>query len=238
MKRSLIIRRGAGESAGYETYVVELEDGATLLDALEYLRTGTVPDLIYRHSCHHGSCGTCAVRLDGAEVLACLTPLASLGEGDALPVIEPLRTFEPYADLAVDPGRLFDSLPKDASKLRASEWVDGEQIPEPAGGVSGAACRPDGIDRFVRFEDCIECGACMSACPVEEPFVGPASLAALRRELLKNPGRRDELLAIAARSDAVAACRRHFACSKVCPRHVYPGKHIELLRKELAKGSS
>lgn len=240
MKRSMIIRRGAGESARYETYEVELEDGATLLDSLEYLRTGTAPDLIYRHSCHHGSCGTCAVRLDGAEVLACLTPLASLGDGDSLSVVEPLRTFEPYADLAVDPGRLFNSLPEDASKLRESEWVNGAQVPELGGGSAetGKACRPAGIDRFVRFEDCIECGACMSACPVEEPFVGPASLAALRRELLKLPDRRKEIMAIVARNDGVAACQRHFACSKVCPRFVYPGRHIEVLRKELSEGLS
>ena len=39
----------------------------------------------------------------------------------------------------------------------------------------------------MRFEDCIECAACVSACPVsgsDASFKGPAALAALERELI------------------------------------------------------
>ena len=235
MKRRLRVRRGAGDAARLETYEVDMEDGATLLDALEYLRTGTAPDLAYRHSCHHGSCGTCSVRLDGREVLACLTLLAALADGDDPSIVEPLAGFEPVADLAVDPGRLFRSLPKHTAHVRASEWVDGEIV---SGSESAAAGRtPAGTERYVRFEDCIECGCCVSACPVsaaELPFRGPAALAAIHREAINKPERRDEMMELASRDDGVGPCDRHLACSKVCPRFVYPGKHIELLRREIA----
>ncbi len=237
MKRTLRVRRGAGPSSRLERYSVDLGSRATLLDALEAIRTGAAPDLCYRHSCHHGSCGTCSVLVDGNEVLACLTNLDSLydeaaataraaagGEGD-VPVVEPLRVFEVVADLAIDPGRLFRAEPEGTTQLRESENRNGPDLPA-------------GIDRHTRFEDCIECGLCISACPVmrlkPDSFMGPQALAALRRETFNRPERKAELLERAARADGVGSCDRHFDCSRVCPRGVYPGKHIELLRRELA----
>lgn len=224
MKKAIDIRRGNGGDSRIERFEVECDDRATLLDALETIRTGRAPDLAYRHSCHHGSCGTCSVCLDGREVLACLTPLASLGDG--VPLVEPLEGFPVVLDLAVDPGRLFRAQVEGAAKLRPSE-------------TKAAAEVPAGIDAFLRFEDCIECGCCVSACPVtagspEEAFLGPAALAGLRREILVRPEREGELLDRAAAPDGVAACERRLDCSRACPRAVYPGKHIELLRRALA----
>jgi len=243
-------------SIRFESFDVDLPTGATLLDAPEYIRTGVAPDLMYRHSCHHGSCGTCAVRVDGKEMLACLTPLESFG--GRVPTIEPLRALKLEKDLAVDPGALFRSLPNGAAHLRASEWVGDEVAPssQAAAGDPEAARQstdtsrarklPEGATGFVRFEDCVECGSCVSACPVTARswnaakgefggFAGPAALAATRREALNNPARAEEMLTLAARPDGVAACEKHFDCSRVCPRMVYPGKHIEMLRRELAR---
>ncbi len=226
MRRTIAVKIGGG-TARVERFDVEYGERTTLLDALETIRTGAEPDLAYRHSCHHGSCGTCAVRVDGKEVLACMTPLASL-EG-AAPLVEPLAAFELIADLAVDPGRLFRSQPEDATQVRAAEVREDTKEEPPETG------------RRVRFEDCIECGSCVSACPVaasgDAPFVGPAALAAADRERSNRPERSFEMLAFAARPDGVAACERHFDCSRVCPRAVYPGKHIEVLRREIGKPS-
>jgi succinate dehydrogenase / fumarate reductase iron-sulfur subunit len=226
MKRTIAIRRGAGASSRIERFEVECGERTTLLDALELIRTGKAPDLAYRHSCHHGSCGTCAVRLDGREVLACLTPLASI-PGEA-PLVEPVAGFEAVADAAVDPARLFRSIPEGATHLRAAE-------PREAGGVPAET--PPGAERRVRFEDCIECGCCVSACPVTaadetgDRFRGPAGLTAVRREGINHPARAEEMRALGATPDGTAACERHLECSRVCPRAVYPAKHIELLRK-------
>ncbi|QQO09430.1 2Fe-2S iron-sulfur cluster-binding protein [Breznakiella homolactica] len=242
MKRKLNIYQGRAGKGAYETYEVDLPKEATLLDALEYLRTGAVPDLAYRHSCHHGSCGTCTVRVNGKEILACLTPLESLydPEKDAAPRIDPPAVFETVRDLAADPGILFRSIPEGIGYLRKSEWVSGEAGPD-----SGPAPEQSGGDQAgpVRFEDCIECGACVSACPVlrewggkgksSQPFMGPAALAALRRETINNPEGKAGLMLRAAEKDGVAACKRYIECSRVCPRKVYPAKHIEILRREL-----
>jgi succinate dehydrogenase / fumarate reductase iron-sulfur subunit len=227
----------------FEEYQVDMDARATLLDALEVLRTGAVPDLAYRHSCHHGSCGTCGVRIDGVEALACLTPLSSLPPGSR---VEPLRVFEPLGaggDLAVDPGLLFRALPEGSTRLRRSDGSPAVPAAGPAAAMPADAApasapasdsAPAPAAAPVRFEDCIECGLCVSACPVcigGAPFMGPAALASLSRECANRPGRRPELHRRAAEADGVEACDRHFACSRACPRGVAPGRHIQGLRK-------
>lgn len=204
---------------GFSSHEVEFEEASsmTVLDALEEIRASREPGLRYRHSCHHGSCGTCGARIDGTERLMCLTRLAELGPGPVL--VEPLRKMGAVGDIALDPAPLFGSLPPDTGYLRKSE-------------VEHRAPREDGGD-YVRLENCIECGLCVSVCPVETPFVGPAALAAANRDREERPERAEAALAFAARPEGAAACERHLLCSRVCPTGVYPGKHIQLLKNAL-----
>lgn len=222
VRRTLRILRGrpaTGETARFVDLDVDVPAEATVLDALESARIHIAPDLAYRHSCHHSSCGTCAAKIGGEERLTCVTKLADLPEDPV--VLEPLDGFQVIADLAVDPAPLLRSIPPEWSYHRPDE----------------AAAEGAGIgktDPAERFEDCIECGACVSACPVttEDPdFLGPAALAALNRQLEKGA---DEapLLALAATPNAEPMCDRHIACSRRCPTGVAPAKHIFLLRRQ------
>ena len=87
-----------------------------------------------------------------------------------------------------------------------------------------------------RFENCIECGACLSACPPyagSGSFVGPAALAALNREGQNNP---DSAGALREEADSEAwawGCERAINCSRVCPAEVAPAKKIQELRNEI-----
>ena len=93
---------------GYAEFRVEAEPHRTVLDLLERLRSGGSAVPAYRHSCHHGSCGTCGAVIDGAERLMCLTPLATLGPGPVR--VEPLRGMDAVGDLATgDAARLTGS---------------------------------------------------------------------------------------------------------------------------------
>ncbi len=202
---------------GQRMFEVESPPEATVLDAIEALGMVSERPVLYRHSCHHGSCGTCGALVNGTPRLMCLTPLGSLPPGPIL--LEPLPKSVPLGDLAVEPVRFVGSMP-DTGYLRKSEV----EHPEP---------NPDGRS-WRRFESCIECGLCLAACPVERPFAGPAALAALDREREERPEHARECIALAAAPEGVAACDRAFACSRVCPQGVAPGRRIGNLRTSIA----
>jgi succinate dehydrogenase/fumarate reductase-like Fe-S protein len=85
----LRIRRGtAGEKPRYETFDVPFEDGATVLDALIWLRAERDPSLAIRYSCINANvCKECTIVIDGIVDYACTTRLRP----DFVTTLEPLR---------------------------------------------------------------------------------------------------------------------------------------------------
>jgi succinate dehydrogenase / fumarate reductase iron-sulfur subunit len=254
----LCVRSGAS----FASFRLETEPQRTVLDLLERLRADDERVPAYRHSCHHGSCGTCGAVISGLPSLMCLTTAADLSAprprrpggpavdperdsgGAVIVTLEPLARMSVVSGIAVRPGPVFAGIPRDASYLAAADDSGRSPLPpDPAGarvgqgnvgsGHEGDSWRPIGR---ARFEACIECGLCVAACPVSLPFIGPAALAAVNRERQKRPERAAAMLAIAAAPDGVEPCGRFLACSRVCPQAVYPGKHIQLLRNVLADG--
>ena len=63
------------EQGGLETYTVQAEETATLLDVLDVVKDEVDGSLSYRKSCRMAVCGSCGMRMDGAAVLACKTPV-------------------------------------------------------------------------------------------------------------------------------------------------------------------
>lgn len=208
---------GAIDPPRFQTYTLEVDAAMTVLDCLERIRLTQDPTLVYRHSCHHSACGTCACRISGREQLACVTRVLAL-DADRV-TLEPLRGFARIADLAVDMTGFYREIPAQWAVLRPAEPLEGAA-------ESGGA---------LRLENCIECGACVSACPVagaQGRFMGPAALAALHRHLPKaSAAERVDLLARAAAPDGEPMCARALACSRVCPTGVYPARSIMALRR-------
>ena len=216
-----IVRAGGGQSE----FTVQVGEFTTLLDALEQIRSEQDEGLLYRHSCHHGSCGTCGVIANGKRVLSCVTRVSELAQ----PVeLRPLTPYSVIGDLAIDPAPLYAEFPDDASILRPS---DAQPDATPPAEIAG----------FTRFENCIECGLCESVCPVlcaggtapGRPFMGPAALAAYSREIEKHPERADKLLNEIDTPDGVWGCDRALQCSLVCPVEVYPAKQIAVLQRKI-----
>lgn len=202
-------------------YVVSVKENMTVLDCLEKIRLEQEPTLMYRHSCHHSSCGTCACMVNGVQRLACVTNVWQLESVTV--TVEPLHGFERIGDLAVNVEPVFQEISKDWSYLQSAEYIG--EVPDES--------RPN---RYTRFENCIECGSCISACPVTESenrFMGPAAMAAIHREILKSPRKKKELLKIAGGKRGEGWCQRALACSRVCPTKVYPARHIADLRRKL-----
>ncbi|MCI0519588.1 MAG: 2Fe-2S iron-sulfur cluster-binding protein [Chloroflexi bacterium] len=199
-------RRAGGKDRYWQQLHVAVAPGASVLDALEAAQQQD-PTLMFRHSCHHASCGSCGMRIQGKEALACLTPALETASGGVLR-LEPLRNFPLIGDLVVDTSSL-------ARKLEAV-------------GAQAVVLDHPG---WQRFASCIECGLCVSACPVSavsEPFLGPAALAAAFQNAPRTPAR-----ALAMGDDGVWRCRSAFECSAVCPAGVQPAEAIMQLRKDL-----
>jgi len=206
---------------GFETFTLTIDTDMSVLDALEIIRSEQDATLMYRHSCHHSSCGTCAMLINGMARLACVTRISQL---ETRPIIvEPLSDFPVLGDLAVDMAPFYKDIDEDWDYLKEAKHPDLQTLPE-------------GISRFERFENCIECGCCVSACPVtgqDKPFMGPAALAAVNTALQKDPGAEEELLKTAGSDRGERLCDRALACSRVCPTAVYPSRHILDLHKRL-----
>lgn len=207
-------RRGAG-SAHHDDFEVPYRPGMTVLDALTYIRSHLDPGLTFRHSCLHASCGTCGLRVDRRERLACVTPAG--GPGDHV-LLEPLAGAEVLSDLVVDMRQFYESLDAVGRPLlRADERDGGSQ----------------------RLEDCVECALCTSACPVtatDSRYAGPAALAAAER-VLREPRGHDAAAVLHRAGGEQGAWRCHLAleCSQVCPAGVDPAGAIMRLRRELLR---
>lgn len=214
-------KRGGTDGEHFDEFDVPVGPRTTVLDALRWIQLNRDPSLALRHSCMHASCGTCGVQVDGHEVLSCVSAIADHG---AEMTVEPLANHPILTDLVVDMGEFFARFPDEHPLLRASEVLPDAQP-------------PDGLAGYVRLEDCIECGLCLSACPVasvSHDYVGPAALASAQR-LLEEPrgADRDDVLAWATRPEGVWHCHLGFECNLACPVDALPADRIMALRHNL-----
>lgn len=229
MSRTLTLRIRRTNS--WADFTVTVPDDAYLLDALEAAERQD-STLLFRHACHHASCGSCGVRVNGRERLACDTRLAEVARRGRVVKLEPLRNLPWLGDLLVDHQPLFSRIDEvDLPPIRAAETGDvilsreTAQDPQPT-----------------RFENCIECGLCVSACPVassDPRYWGPAALAAAAR-IIAEPRARDAKAVLRLVDDEHGLWRCHgaFECTEVCPADVDPAGLIIDLRQRLLKGES
>jgi succinate dehydrogenase / fumarate reductase, iron-sulfur subunit len=225
MVRLRILRGRENEKSRWQEYAVDVPSDAYVLDAMEaaYRSDAT---LAFRHACHHASCGSCAVRINGREQLPCIVPVR-----DALPArgamrLEPLRHSPRIADLVVDRTRLLDAMQASGMPLLCDE-----EAGESAGGYPP----------LQRFENCIECGICVSACPIvgsDAGYIGPAALAASERGLTEPRGIDLGILNWVDTRHGVWRCHGVFACTDACPLQVDPAAAIMRLRRGFLQRTS
>ena len=179
-----------------------------LLKALIEIRNEIDSSLTFRCGCKSGVCGSCAVRVNGKEVLACKT---NIKEFD---LIEPIRNVDVIKDLVVDVSR-GTNLIKDIKSF--IEVKSNEQITQ------------SDVEKVDLQSNCILCNSCYSSCPVYEvnkEFIGPFALTRALRYIndIKNNETNEILNSV--QNNGIWNCTLCSACTFVCPQNIDPKADI------------
>jgi fumarate reductase (CoM/CoB) subunit B len=189
----------------YDEYEVPYSRKMRVLDVLNYIAEDLEEDIAYRWFCGVKKCGTCAVRVNGREVLACWEP----AEGRML--IEPLRHAPVVRDLVVDRGPYEDLV------FKLLPWLERK---ETYAGFPERLSHRD-MQGAVHALDCLSCLCCLSACPVldlgdETNFSGPAPLVQLGQTAL-DPRDGMDRGALAHDVAGIFNCVSCYKCEEACP---------------------
>jgi succinate dehydrogenase / fumarate reductase iron-sulfur subunit len=218
-----------GSQPHFDTFTMEVRPDEYVLDAVERIWAERDRSLVFRHACHHAACGACGLRVDGVEKLGCTTRIDEVTTDGGTITVEPLRNFAVVSDLLVDVTPFYANMEKAKFvPIRTAEPL----VNLDTGGKANRS------QPAVRYESCIECGICVSACPIpasDPEFIGPAALAAIGRMVMepRNDTNVNELLAFADSEHGLWRCHMAFECLEACPAHVDPTFLIANLRQQV-----
>ncbi len=153
-----VYRQKEGEAPHFDEFKMEVNPDEYVLDAVERAWAFHDRTICFRHACHHSTCGACGMRVNGVEKLTCITLIRDVTHDGATLKVEPLRNFPVVSDLAVDMGVFYNKMEK--VDARAVLPVTEAEIEKPPSKWN----KED--EQYIRLSDCLECGLCISACPV------------------------------------------------------------------------
>ena len=208
-----------------QDFQVEMTSETTLLDALHDIKAEQDGTLTFRRSCRHAICGSCAMNVNGKNMLVCKTPLRGHLDNAGRVTIRPLAYLPIIKDLVVDRTSFWQQYE------RVKPWlIPPDNIPEKEFRMT-----QEEVDALKNAETCIMCGACYSACQViamTKEYIGPhALLKAFLRVLDPRDTAPGERLEDLKGHDGVYRCHTIFNCIDACPKNLNPTQAIETLRK-------
>jgi succinate dehydrogenase/fumarate reductase iron-sulfur protein len=220
-----ISRQKTDQLKHFETFILEVQPDEYVLDAIERVWAFHDRSLVFRHACHHSTCGACGMLVNGVEKLTCVTPIRSITKDGGMVRIEPLRNFPVISDLAVDMSPFFKKM--DNPSFTQVAKLGSANLPYEKDNVTD----DENLERLV---DCIECGMCVSACPsavTSANYLGPAVLAAAEGSYNIKPNQ--SLLDLADSQDGAWRCHNAYECTAVCPSNVDPSWRVMHLRNKV-----
>lgn len=208
----------------FQNFEITYTRETTLLDALHEIKTHQDGSLTYRRSCRHAICGSCAMNVNGKNMLVCNSPMQEHVTRKGVVTIRPLPYLPVIKDLVVDRTRFWEQY------LRVKPWlITSSSAPEKEYRVS-----PDEVAALNSAETCIMCGACYSACTVvgtSDTYIGPHALLKSFLRVLdpRDEGVTERLNEVGTHEGAFR-CHTIFNCIDACPKNLDPTKAIETLR--------
>lgn len=197
----------------HQDYLLPDEE-ITLLHALTYIKSTQDATLTFTAGCRASVCGTCAVRVNGKEVLSCAYKVQ---DGD---VVEPLNYHPVLRDLKVDKNKAKETLINSTAWLQAS---------------TQAALTHKDEKHTETQTDCILCDSCYSACPVyavNSDFLGPFALTRAYRYSTDKRENDAKSIIDKVQSNGVWDCTLCGECTIACPKGIDPKMDITMLRGE------
>ncbi len=200
------------------SFSIDIEN-ATLLEVLTYIKTKIDSSLAFSSGCRSGVCGSCAMRVNGKEVLACAYKVQ---EDD---LIEPLRNAPIVRDLVVDMQKSY------AFNKVAKAW----QTTLNEEKIQTLHVSPQQAQINELQSDCILCGSCYSACPVysvNPEFIGPFALTRAWRYVSDARQNDVEKTIGAVQEKGIYDCTLCGECIPVCPQNIAPKQDIVMLKNK------
>lgn len=184
-----------------------------LLKTLIEIKTQQDSSLTFRCGCKSGVCGSCAVRVNGVERLACKT---NIQNGD---LIEPIGNSTVIKDLVVDVSHETLLIKKISTFIKVDD--------------NKKNINQEDIKKIDLQSNCILCNSCYSSCPiydVNKEFLGPFALTRALRYV--NDKRLVDKVTIldSIQSSGIWDCTLCSACTLVCPQNIDPKGDIMQLQ--------
>jgi succinate dehydrogenase / fumarate reductase iron-sulfur subunit len=197
----------------------------SFLEMLDVLNEGLITKgeepIVFEHDCREGICGSCGFMINGIAhgptkgTAICQLHMRHYKDGDVL-YLEPFRAkaFPTIRDLAVD-RRALDRI-----------IAAGGYISVPTGSAPDGNAIPIAKERVEQAMDaaaCIQCGACVAACPNASAalFTG-AKIAHLGLLPQGQPEREHRALKMVAQvnEEQFGSCTNIGECEAVCPKEI------------------
>ena len=215
--------RSAGAFAEYNAE--EIPADASFLEMLDIVNEGLIArneePVAFDHDCREGICGMCSLVINGTPhgpnkaTTTCQLYMRHFKDGETI-VIEPFRAgaFPVLKDLIVNRSAL--------DRIQQA----GGFVSVRTGAAQDANCIPiakPAADKAMDAAACIQCGACVAACPNASAMLFLAARVSHFALLPQGqPERKQRVLKMLAKHDeeGFGNCRNHYECEAVCPAEI------------------
>ena len=186
---------------------------ANLLQSLIEIKKEIDSSLTFRCGCKSGICGSCAVKVNGTEKLACKT---NINDND---FIEAMNNTNIIKDLVVDVSH--ETLLIKKLNLTINSNIQSTEISQ------------ENIKNIDLQSNCILCNSCHSSCPVYEvnkEFLGPFALTRALRYVNDKKLVNKATIVDSIQTNGIWDCTLCSACTLVCPQGIDPKADIMQLQ--------
>lgn len=219
-------QKNKNDKGDFVTYKVpNVSTHASFLEMLDILNEQLITKgeepVAFDHDCREGICGMCSLMINGRAhggrrgTTTCQLHMRTFKDGDEI-WIEPWRAsaFPVIKDLCVD-RRAMDVVMMAGGYIAVNTGSapDANDIPVPK----------EAQERAMDAAACIQCGACIAACPNGSAMLFVAAkLAHLHNLPQGQPERGRRTLAMVNAMDAAGFgnCSNHYECEAACPKEI------------------